>query len=784
MKIEEAGVETFSIGQKEVSVARIQASAKAFEILSSSLYSNNVLAIIRELSANAKDSHKAAGCPEKPFDIQLPNKLDPSFKVRDYGVGMDHQFVMTRLNTYFDSTKNDSNEEIGGFGLGIKSGFSYTSSYMIVTFDGTTRRVYAFQIGSSGLPEISFLAETESNEPRGVELSIPVMDKDYERFRDEAIEALTFYDPKPNITGVDKTAFDIKPMFQGTGWKIFKNPGRLKNENYVEMGNVIYPVIEEADQNNRWEYSRRHHRGHNDMIMVYSAGIGDIDITPNREQIKLTDRSKERIKKFEETVTEELQATVQGWLDKETGSLWKVLRGDTVRRIHDQSYFFESRKVDLKKLTYKGFKIMNQEFRYSEKSPGAKLIAKVHTLQESYNDLRMQEHKLEHYGISISARHQEGVGIVIGTPGWTAKLTTAGARQLMNQTNKVLYLLDVKAGDVAEVMEGLNKTIPDFADHVHLWDTFKDGIKPAAQENDYYLYNLDDKNDRYYNEGEKKAFTVTDFDKSKTIYYGTYKPKTNNLKSGYYGDRVTTRVQEVFRSCYDETFDELVKKLVGETVIYAFKDSQVKELKAAGFTLVDFVTKLEELLHEIAIEFAETRPTMTLEQYLKPLRDKNPEISISTFYKAVKRWARECNMEEEYQLLLLLNDPSSSSYRASTNDSLFRQIHKMSIKDYVAKKGLKPKKETSNQFAKDLVEKAPLLSYLITRYSVQDVVDYVKKEVAGITKATPAPAAAKKPKIKAKPVITSIPVMTITLDPATMAPTVLPAPVPADASDI
>src|SRR3546814_4559802 len=39
MKIAEENVETFSLGQKEVSVARIQASAKAFEILSSSLRS-------------------------------------------------------------------------------------------------------------------------------------------------------------------------------------------------------------------------------------------------------------------------------------------------------------------------------------------------------------------------------------------------------------------------------------------------------------------------------------------------------------------------------------------------------------------------------------------------------------------------------------------------------------------------------------------------------------------------------------------------------------------------
>src|SRR3546814_13754503 len=60
--------------------------------------------------------------------------------------------------------------------------------------------------------------------------------------------------------------------------------------------------------------------------------------------------------KFEETVTEELMATIQGWLDNETGSLWKVLKGDVVRRIHEQSYFFESRKVELKKLTYKGYR--------------------------------------------------------------------------------------------------------------------------------------------------------------------------------------------------------------------------------------------------------------------------------------------------------------------------------------------------------------------------------------------------------------------------------------------
>ena len=45
----------------------IDATAKAFAILSDGLYSNKILAVVRELSTNAYDSHVAAGCPERPL---------------------------------------------------------------------------------------------------------------------------------------------------------------------------------------------------------------------------------------------------------------------------------------------------------------------------------------------------------------------------------------------------------------------------------------------------------------------------------------------------------------------------------------------------------------------------------------------------------------------------------------------------------------------------------------------------------------------------------------------
>ena len=115
----------------EVGEFRIRNSAKAFNILSSGLYANKIKAVIRELSCNAVDSHIAAGKTDTPFDIHLPNSLEPWFSIRDYGIGLNHDQVTNLYTTYFESTKTDSNEFIGALGLGSKSPFSYTENFTV-----------------------------------------------------------------------------------------------------------------------------------------------------------------------------------------------------------------------------------------------------------------------------------------------------------------------------------------------------------------------------------------------------------------------------------------------------------------------------------------------------------------------------------------------------------------------------------------------------------------------------------------------------------------------------
>ena len=93
----------------EIGEFRIRNSAKAFNILSSGLYANKIRAIVRELSCNAVDSHTAAGKQDTPFDVHLPNQLDPTFSIRDYGTGLTHEQVQSIYTTYFESTKTESN---------------------------------------------------------------------------------------------------------------------------------------------------------------------------------------------------------------------------------------------------------------------------------------------------------------------------------------------------------------------------------------------------------------------------------------------------------------------------------------------------------------------------------------------------------------------------------------------------------------------------------------------------------------------------------------------------
>ena len=96
---------------------KIKTNSKAFKILSSNLYKYKTLAICRELICNAYDSHTQAGKKDVPVVVTAPTTINPNFSVEDFGVGLSKEEVEQIYTTYFESTKNSTNELVGGLGI-------------------------------------------------------------------------------------------------------------------------------------------------------------------------------------------------------------------------------------------------------------------------------------------------------------------------------------------------------------------------------------------------------------------------------------------------------------------------------------------------------------------------------------------------------------------------------------------------------------------------------------------------------------------------------------------
>lgn len=234
-----------SNGVTETGDFSIKTNPAAFQLLSSGLYSNKIRAVIRELACNAVDAHAMVGKTTLPVEIKMPNDLDTTFYVKDFGPGMSHEQIMRLYTTYFDSTKRDSNDFIGGFGVGSKSPFAYTDSFTVESRQGGVARTYAAYV-EDGFPKIAFLAEEQTTDDAGLTVSFPVKPSDFPRFSSEASDVLQWFQTKPDVKGLSAAIPDIPYLRLSTQVSVpqsFRTGGyHHVPETLVRMGDVVYPL--------------------------------------------------------------------------------------------------------------------------------------------------------------------------------------------------------------------------------------------------------------------------------------------------------------------------------------------------------------------------------------------------------------------------------------------------------------------------------------------------------------------------------------------------------------
>ena len=233
----------------EIGEFRIRNSAKAFSILSSGLYANKIRAVIRELSCNAVDSHAAAGNTGTPFDVHLPNSLEPHFSIRDYGTGLSHEQVTNIYTTYFESTKTNSNAFIGALGLGSKSPFSYTDNFTVTAIQNGRKGIYTAFINEAGVPSIAQMMEEATDEPAGVEVKFAVNSRyDFDKFRQEARIVYKHFALRPVVSGNGDFSF-VDAEYESRDIVPGVHSFKTISSSAAVMGNIAYPIdVPAADQ--------------------------------------------------------------------------------------------------------------------------------------------------------------------------------------------------------------------------------------------------------------------------------------------------------------------------------------------------------------------------------------------------------------------------------------------------------------------------------------------------------------------------------------------------------
>jgi Histidine kinase-, DNA gyrase B-, and HSP90-like ATPase len=304
-----------SSGQMQEHFFSIKDQGMIFNILRSKMYSNPILAICREITSNARDAHREVGKPDEAVHIHLPVGLEPEYRVKDFGPGISPDRMVNIFIAYTASTKRDDNTQTGGFGLGAKTPFSYSDTFLVTTVHEGTKYSYACVIDDTQVGKLMLLNSAPSSEPNSTEIALQVKPQDFNFFKQWTEQACRHWKVKPVITGgkIEWTTFT--PVIEGDRWAIASDNssgGYYGNRNAkLVIDGIEYPLELEALR--KYADPKLIDAAKGTFIMYF--GVGELTLSANREQIYLDDPTQKKIRDRLNEITKEIKSKVDAKID-------------------------------------------------------------------------------------------------------------------------------------------------------------------------------------------------------------------------------------------------------------------------------------------------------------------------------------------------------------------------------------------------------------------------------------------------------------------------------------
>ena len=285
----------------------MSADAALMHMLSSLIYKNPMLAMVREVMCNAWDAHIDAGVTDRPILVTLS---ESKLIIRDYGFGIHDDMIAPIYGVYGGSTKRGDSASTGGFGIGCKSPWSYVDYFQVTSYHKGTRWIYTMSKASpetGGKPNITPIVSMPTTET-GLEVEIAIKPNDIARIRGyvQAVAKnsgqLTLFKDghnEPKVLPTHPYSKTTDPFLVYMGEEL-NSPHKI----LIKYGTVVYPVTEESDYfveykncsqildhlESRGSYSAYSDYATSDRFrarLILIAPPNSLSLTPSREELSL-----------------------------------------------------------------------------------------------------------------------------------------------------------------------------------------------------------------------------------------------------------------------------------------------------------------------------------------------------------------------------------------------------------------------------------------------------------------------------------------------------------------
>jgi len=433
------------------------------DILRNRLYSNPIQTLTQEYLSNARDSHRESG-NKNPITVTLPTKLDSCLKVRDYGVGLNKERVRDVFVNYGISTKRSDNTQTGGFGLGAKSAWAYTDSFVVVSFFNGTKSTYVAHTGRNRNGTFELIEEVETSEPNGVEVQIPVKETDISRFVSAVYRTTLFWDVKPELKGITNVEIPVEYLkgvcsFKKNNTILVQDSNftrSLFNTDYTKRFFVLIDSIP-YDISKHCHYSSNSRSVTSIVNNSYTTFVkvenGFIDVAASREEVSSDERNLSKIDDISKNAVNDICEIVVEAFNKSFNNLIDYIK--TYEDMHKMlNYSYLPQRDDLKfKYSFKG---INFEFNLANAFTCNKF-----SQIKMYNLNKKRTREFLDCEEKTAILVDDGVSIIIDDEGYecTDNKRKRRMRQLLSSGSKRVYLVSCENKDYDDIIECTKATL-------------------------------------------------------------------------------------------------------------------------------------------------------------------------------------------------------------------------------------------------------------------------------------------------------------------------------------